>query len=142
MQGGLIGKSDDSIDYTLKHATRQFIIAADSLSVFDLDVTFAEASKFLPNRTGQVAELGELTLAHIRKELGVDPLFLSCHACFAQMFTEDHLRAFLDLPYSELYADLAASEESRLDGGDAPAAASPTFYSLVSAALKMRPVRY
>ena len=84
----MVEGSDAESDYLVKHCTRHFIIAADSLNAFDDNVTLRDAMKYLPDQTSQTGGLHDLTFARIKKEIGCDPIFLSCHLCFAQKFTD------------------------------------------------------
>ena len=70
-------------DYLVKHCARRFIIAVDSLHVFDDNVTLRDAMKYLPDQAGQTEAWHDLTFSRIRKETGCDPIFLSCHLCCA-----------------------------------------------------------
>ena len=87
--------------------------------------------------TGQVeASLKPLTLGAIREILGVDPIFLSCHLCFAQTFKQEELEKLLDLTYAELYEPLGKwekeKEKAKFDREDS---FPPNFHTLVKTAI-------
>ena len=94
-------------------------------------------SKFLPDRTGQTECFEACTLKQIRDEMGLDPFLLSCHLCFAQMFDDTQRQAFLDLPYSELNADIAEWENAVAAGEVEEDSFPPNFHSMMSTALKL-----
>ena len=96
--GGLISHNAPEKNYIIKHCTRHFILAADSLNVFDPSLPFKEVAKFWPDQTGQTECFEAFTLEHIREEMGLEPFLLSCHLCFAQMFDSNQRQASLDLP--------------------------------------------
>ena len=127
-------------DYIVKHATRHFILAADSQNVLNSSTTFKDASKFLPDQTGKTALLGDLTLLHIKMELGLNPFILSCHACFAQMFSEEQLQQFISLKYSELSAGIYAWEKVLAAGTPDEDSSPPNFHTLVSTALERQDI--
>ena len=135
--GGLICHSAPEQDYIIKHCARRFIFAADSLNLFDPSLPFKEVAKFLPDQTGQTECFEAFTLEHIREEMGLYPFLLSCHLCFAQMFDDTQRRAFLDLPYSELYADIAEWEKAVAAGEVEEDSFPPKFHSLMGIALKL-----
>ena len=111
------------------------MLAADSLNVFDDNVILRSAMKYLPDQTGQTDALQELTFSRIRKETGCDPIFLSCHLCFAQMFSEEDLLAFLALDYSELYSPIAKWEKQKVKQGYIEDSFPPNFSTLVKTAI-------
>ena len=119
----------------VKHVTRRFIIAADSLNVFDAKVTLEEAMKYLPDQTGQTGILQKLTFGRIKREMGCDPIFLSCHLCFAQMFTDTQFNAFLALNYSELYAEVGKWERLKVARQDVEDSFPPDFFTLIKTAI-------
>jgi len=133
--GDLASHSKVDGDYIVKHVTRHFILAADSLNVFDENVTMEQAMRYLPDKTAQVNALSQYTLGQVRKDLGCDPFLVSCHLCFAQSFGEDKLNAFLALNYSELEHTIGAwdGEASKVvtDEDSFP----PNFHFLVQKAL-------
>ena len=69
--------------------------------------------------------------------LGLNPFILSCHACFAQMFSDDQLQEFLKLGYSELYAEIVEWEKIKAAGEAGEDSFPPNFHSLLSWALKL-----
>ena len=87
--------------------------------------------RFLPDQTGQVELVEKWIFQKVKEELGCDPLFLSCHLCFAHMFHDDVLQKFLLLPYSELYTALANRARSAAADIDSR---PPNFHTLLKAA--------
>ena len=115
---GLILNSVAGKDYIVKHCTRRFILAADSLNVLDVSIAYKDASKFLPDQTGQTELFEKLTLRHIRMEMGLNPFHLVVIRVF---YTDVQLRSaqlheFLKPAYSELYAEVAGWEKVRHPG--------------------------
>ena len=133
----MVAGSELELDYLVKHCTRHFIIAADSLNAFDDNVTLRDAMKYLPDQTSQTEALHDLTFARIKKEMGCGPIFLSCHLCFAHQFAETELEAFLNLDYQRLYTKIAKWEKYKAKNGYVEDSLPPNFYSLVKAALAL-----
>ena len=119
----------------VKHVTRPFIIATDRLKVFDDEVTLEEAMKYMPDQTDQTGILRELTFGKVRREMGCDPIFLSCHLCFAQSFSEAKLNAFLALNYSELYVAVGKWERLKASEKDVEDTFPPNFHMLIKTAI-------
>ena len=93
----------------MKHITRHFILAADSIGVFEgEDILYKTIHPYMPDATDQVAvscppDLPSMTLSMIRRSYGVNPFILSCQLCFAKQFSDQKLQSVLDLPYKRLY---------------------------------------
>ena len=98
-------------------------------------------SKFLPDRTGQTECFEACTLEHIREEMGLDLFLLLYHLCFAQMFDDTQRQAFLDLPYSELYVDIAEWAKAVAAGEVEEDSFPPNFHSMMSIALRLPDLR-
>jgi len=99
----LTEKTDDKAPYTVPHIVRQFILAADLLKVFDYNcLLYKDIEEYVPDVTKQAGKVGNLTLARIKDELGLDPFYLSCHLCFAHQIPQEDLQVVLDLPYRDL----------------------------------------
>ena len=69
--------------------------------------------------------------------MGLDPFLVSRHLCFAQMFDSNQRQALLDLPYSELNADIAEWENAVAAGEVEEDQFPPNFHSMMSIALKL-----
>ena len=91
--------------------------------------------QYLPDRTAQVDALRQYTLGQVRKELGCDPFLVSCHLCFAQSFSEDQLKKFLALKYSDLNQALGEWDGEPSTGVMDEDSFPPNFHYLVQTAL-------
>ena len=82
--------------YTVKHMTRHFILAADDAELFCVagsprsydDLTMQQLGAWLPDEKKQLETLWSKRAGWVRTHLGVNPLLVSCHLCFAQMLPE------------------------------------------------------
>ena len=103
----LMTKTDDKAPYIVPHIVRQFILAADQLKAFAYEgLYYKDIAEYVPDVTKQAGKVGNLTLARIKDDLGLDPLYLSCHLCFAHQIPQEDLQVVLDLPYRDLYEPL------------------------------------
>ena len=120
--------------YVVPHITRHFMIAADQLGVFDYGaVSYSDIEEHVPDVTNQAGKVANLTLARIKEKYGLDPFFISCHLCFASQFTEEDLRAVLDLPYASLYEPIGKWIYSAFASGPPQDLYPPTLHSLLTA---------
>ena len=126
----------------MKHATRQFLIAADSLGVFGSDtILYKDIQPYMPDVTGQItvgcpAELPHMSLAMIKRKYGVNPFFLTCQLCFAKQFTVPQLQSVLALPYKKLYDPIGQWILSATPEGQPDDSCPPLLFSLLEALIK------
>ena len=118
----------------MPHITRHFIIAADRLNVFDYKtLCYKDIQDYLPDVTRQAGKVANLTLAHIKDNLGLDPFHISCHLCFASQIPEEELLAVLKLPYASLYEPIGKWIASLLITGPVLDSHPPNLHSLLKA---------
>ncbi len=67
------------LTYTLQHITRHFIIAADGLATFNYDtIKLLDIEAFMPDGKKQTESIRKMSLSSIKRDFGLDPLYLSC----------------------------------------------------------------
>ena len=132
---------DDGRFYTLKHVMRYWIISADRASLFDRadsptqqrsfdELTMAQLSQWLPDRKSELGNLKDRTAGWIRDTFGVDPLFISCHLCFAQILEEKQLKKLTKIDYADLHKEVMVWRDWRKKNPDVGDCFPPTLLTL------------
>lgn len=128
----------------VKHAARDFLIAAESLGVFGSDdILYRDIQPYMSDVTGEItvgcpAELPSMSLAMIRRKYGANPFFLTYQLCFAKQFTAPQLQSVLAFPYKKLYDPigqwiLSVTTEGQHYRGQPDDSCPPLLFSLLEA---------
>ena len=116
--------------YTLQHVTRHFLIAADTLGIFNFDgLHYRDIASYLPDMTGQAECVRDWSLLFMKEECGLDPFFISCNLCFAHTLTKEEKHAVLTTPYCELYKPIGDAIVNQSDDESEP----PNFFAFCRA---------
>ena len=103
-------KTIDDDGYQVKHFTRMFVLIAEDAGLLAAspspidEMSVASIQRWLPDETGAMTHLRRKTCAWLRRQSGLSPFWVSCHACFAQNLKEHQMEALLNADDKCLWA--------------------------------------